>query len=383
MDTELGVDVINLLVTVVVVLILLALMIYVIDKEWILSFIDNLKTNNEEEIDEEGREDGELEGEIDGDTGSKLERESDEVVNNEVSEKDSGTNNVIGEKENVAVNEETGDTTNNGTGDPELDEAIKTAGFCYEPDQDIFYSDMNPWQRNEGYCSMYDDASAALGMIVDAEPIYFNYDGRRWLIEFWKGQYDLSAGCEIGVYVAEGDNLNKNYKEILYSSAGDKDLLDMSFELLKGKEVIMARKGKHWWLTGFKVGEYVEPSELTMKLSITLKDVIMRNSFIKGLRRAGYSTREIGINGDTISLEFVEPHSKQPFTRTKNSDTIIQVKNLLLCYGYQIITSPYDNFPDKMKALKERAPMIYDSLITMFAGDKKFTKYKEIQKMYY
>jgi hypothetical protein len=81
-----------------------------------------------------------------------------------------------------------------------VDEAVVAAGYEYDAGQDMFYSIMNPWQRKYGYCKIYDEAAAPLGMIIDCEPVHFEYQGRKWLIEFWKGQYDLTTGCEIGIY---------------------------------------------------------------------------------------------------------------------------------------------------------------------------------------
>jgi len=59
-----------------------------------------------------------------------------------------------------------------GTGNDELDKAIEIAGYSYDPKQDIFYSTMDPWQRDIGYCRLYDELAAPLGMIIDCEPIY-------------------------------------------------------------------------------------------------------------------------------------------------------------------------------------------------------------------
>ena len=61
----------------------------------------------------------------------------------------------------------------------ELNQELKPFGFAYEPYQDIFYSIMYPWQREVGYCRLYDEACAPLSMIIDSEPIKFNYDGRK------------------------------------------------------------------------------------------------------------------------------------------------------------------------------------------------------------
>jgi uncharacterized protein (DUF927 family) len=54
------------------------------------------------------------------------------------------------------------------------------AGFAYSKQQDIFYSTLNAWQRSFGYSRLYDEAAAHFAMIVDSEPIYFDYDGKRW-----------------------------------------------------------------------------------------------------------------------------------------------------------------------------------------------------------
>src|SRR5665647_1009964 len=77
-----------------------------------------------------------------------------------------------------------------GTGSDELDKAIEIAGYSYDQKQDIFYSTMDPWQRDIGYCRLYDELAAPLGMITDCEPIHFEYLEKKWMIGFWKGQYD-------------------------------------------------------------------------------------------------------------------------------------------------------------------------------------------------
>ena len=73
-----------------------------------------------------------------------------------------------------------------GTGNDELDKAIEIAGYSYDQRQDIFYSTMDPWQRDIGYCRLYDELAAPMGMIIDCEPIHFEYLGKRmddWFVE--------------------------------------------------------------------------------------------------------------------------------------------------------------------------------------------------------
>ena len=75
---------------------------------------------------------------------------------------------------------------NEGIHDDSLDEILNNLGYSYDYFQDIFYSDINAWQREMGYTRLYDEAAAPMSMIIDCEPIYFEYDNRQWLVEFWK-----------------------------------------------------------------------------------------------------------------------------------------------------------------------------------------------------
>ncbi len=249
--------------------------------------------------------------------------------------------------------------------DDSIEKGIALAGYAYDAEQDIFYCNMNPWQRNMGYNRLYDESMSLLGMIVDCEPIYFEYNNKIWLIEFWKGQYDLNTGCEVGIYTVDKPliNIPKMYKYMLYKCASDEERLTMSFTLKKNGRILFSRDEKHWWLAGFKLGEYSEPSELTMNLNITLKDDIMCNAFIQGLMEAGYSRDEISVNGNTVGLTFDKPHTPQPVTRTDKSDEIIQKKNKLLCDSYNDITKVYDKIADKMAIIKNKSPEIYEEIV--------------------
>ncbi|MDP4088739.1 MAG: DUF4474 domain-containing protein [Bacillota bacterium] len=265
--------------------------------------------------------------------------------------------------------------------DNELYSAISTAGYSYDPKQDIFYSNKDAWQMEMGYCRLYDEAAAPMGMIIDSEPVYFKIHGKRWLIEFWKGQYDLTTGCEIGIYNTEGPDLEISgvFSGTFYKSAAAEDQLYMSCTLKKNGTTILTREDTHWWLTGFKLGEYSEPSELTLDLSIAFKDKSMMDAFIRGLRRAGYSGSEFNISENTITLTFDKPHTPQPLTRTEETDWLVQKKNRFMCEKYQQITKGYDNFPDKMKALQEQAPLIYDAIINMGKSEKVFKAFSAIR----
>jgi hypothetical protein len=196
---------------------------------------------------------------------------------------------------------------------------ISPTGFAYDPEQDIYFSSLNCWQRKLGYNRLYDETAALSGMIIDCEPVHFEYSNRRWLIELWKGQYDLATGCEIGVYHTAGTVHDKPdlIKGAQYVSAGNDELLDISCTLYKNNRRLFTRHDRHWWLTGFKVGEFSDPSELMMSVSIIFPDEEMCARFINGMMGIGYSQREISSHGSTENFLFDKPHSRQPYTRTK------------------------------------------------------------------
>jgi len=269
-----------------------------------------------------------------------------------------------------------------GTGDASLDEAIKTAGYSYDPIQDIFYSNIDAWQKDVGYCRLYDESAAPMGMIIDCEPIYFEYENKRWMIEFWKGQYDLTTGCEIGVYSTKDTDIYipGTFYGTFYYCADNLDQLYMSYSLKKNGKTLFTREGKHWWLTGFKLGEYSEPWELTMDLNVTLKNKTMLHAFLAGLIEAGYSEKEIVIKGNSVGLVFDRTRTTQPYTRYNGTDWIVQRKNKLLCDKYQDITGPYDNFLDKMKAVQQKDPELYKTIINVGKTKNLFADFEKIKK---
>lgn len=248
-----------------------------------------------------------------------------------------------------------------------LGDLIDTAGYAYNPEKDIFFSTMEAWQRKMGYCRLYDEAAAPLGMIIDSEPIYFSYGGKRWLIEFWKGQYGMTTGCEVGVYTSNWPDLNipNVFNGTFYRCASDRDRLYMQFRLKKNGETLLSRKHRHWWLTGFKLGEFSEPSELVLDLYITFKDKKMRNAFVDSLKKVGYTEEEFEISKRIVAVRFDKPHSKQPYSRTPGTDKIVLNRNKKFCEAYQALTGGYSNLSDKLTAVKEQSPELYKEVFNL------------------
>lgn len=266
-----------------------------------------------------------------------------------------------------------------GTGNKDLDEVIAGAGYAYDPEQDVFYSTLNPWQRSMGYCRLYDEGAAPFGMIIDCEPIYFQYNNKNWMISLWKGQYDMVTGGEIGVYTSVVNlRIPGLFKGAFYNSVDDEDMLEMSYTLKKKGVPLFTRQGKHWWLTGFKLGEFSKPSQLTMDVKITLRDEAMRNAFILGLLRAGYSKKELAKSGNTVIFTFAKPHTRQPVTRMFLSDRLVQWKNKTLCEYYSNVTKTSLTIQDKMKVLEQKAPGLYQRTLHMGKSRKGYEAYEQL-----
>ena len=264
----------------------------------------------------------------------------------------------------------------------ELNSDLEPFGFAYYPKQDIFYSIMDGWQRDCGYCELYDEGAAAFSMIIDCEPIRFEYGGRKWLIEFWKGQYGMTTGCEIGVYSTNGPNLNIPgfFDGTFYYTANDEDHLPISVVLKKNGTTMFSRSEVHWWLTGFRLGEFSDPAELSMNVEITLKNADMRDAFVDAFRETGYSDEEFSVFNNTVRFDFKQPHSSQPASRTFLIERFMQANNKRNCEAYRFATKHLYNPLDKLALVKIQAPKMYRKIMNV--GDTKdlFKSFKTIQK---
>ena len=261
----------------------------------------------------------------------------------------------------------------------DLNEMLEPLGYSYEVSQNIFISNYDAWQRQMGYCKLFDEAAATVSMIIDCEPIYFEYDNKRWLVEFWKGQYGMTTGIEIGVYYTDGPDINfDDLNFTWFECVNDDDMLDMSFTLIKSGQILMKRKAKHWWLIGLMLGEFSNPDELIADISITLKDNAMRNRFVGGLRNTGY-IQNVVVKGNTVSLQFDKPKTPQPYTRMNEFEGLTQFKNKLLCDKYQYLTAEFDNVLDKLAAVQRMDPVLFERILMMGKSKLLFSEYENIK----
>ncbi|MDF2610659.1 MAG: hypothetical protein K0R92_2133 [Lachnospiraceae bacterium] len=249
----------------------------------------------------------------------------------------------------------------------DLNEVLEPFGFVYSLENDIFYSAMYGWQRDYGYCQLYDEMTAPLCMIIDCEPIRFEYGGKKWMIEFWKGQYGMTTGCEVGVYTTTGPSLEipGYFYGTFYKSASKEDFLPIAVTLRKKGNPLFSRKDLHWWLTGFVLGEFSHPSELIMDIQITFKDQRMRDAFVEELFNVGYKPKDISVQDTMVSLTYDKPYSNQPATRIPLTESLMQKYNQQNCEAYQSITKGLTNSLDKLDYLQKEYPRMYLQLLNL------------------
>lgn len=181
---------------------------------------------------------------------------------------------------------------------------LVTAGFDYDPVQDVYFTQLDSWQRSFGFNSIYDTAAPMVGMIYSNANIYFTYDDKDWMMEIWKGQYGITAGAEIGFYNKPTDRVMKHYDCVT-----DEEMLEMSFDFYNMGELVFTRgPEKHWWLTGFKFLHVGIPSFITLDMTINFPNRKMANAFEKGLKEAQKKQITDPIkytrSGDTFNIEW-------------------------------------------------------------------------------
>lgn len=196
---------------------------------------------------------------------------------------------------NLPSNSGSGTGTGTGTGSgttanisqADMVEALSKVGYEYDAEQQIYYSTLNPWQRHFGFGDEYDQLAVYANMRYTTLKIDFEYEGLLWRLQWWKGQYGVLEGAELGVYTKDPDDNSTTF----YECAEDENLLTMSFKYYhsvsdynKGNVLFYREEQEHWWLTGFKFG-YVDSRKNVVEGTVIAKDKKMADGIESGLRK--------------------------------------------------------------------------------------------------
>lgn len=256
-----------------------------------------------------------------------------------------------------------------------LNELLEPFGYYYIASQDIFSSRVNAWQRELGYSALYDKAAIRFRMVFDSLPVYFDYQGRTWLLEFWKGQYGITTGGEIGLYYADRIIGESERDYTLFKSVEDADMIKMSFTLMRRDRAIAQPAARHWWLTAFCLGRFSQPWDLIMHTYVTFPSTEMATAFVHRLTDAGYQPREIYRRYNVVSFSF--DRSEQPtgfFRRLRIK--LAQKKNRFWCKLYLFITRPFCTASDRVLYLYFYLPFVFRKTLRI----RKYKKCKPRRK---
>lgn len=254
-----------------------------------------------------------------------------------------------------------------------LGELIAPFGYAYLPEQDIFTSRLDVWQRDFGYCTLYDKAAFRFNMIFDCLPVYFDHDGRTWLLELWKGQYGINTGAEIGVYYVDRILDKREYRTTLFQSVEDCDMPALSFRLFRKGVQIADVCARHWWLTAFSMGRFSEPADLYMQACITFPTHSMAHAFIKGLSGCGYPKDDICLNCNTVTFPFTKSAMRWNFL-DRCWIRVAQCVNHFWCKVYLFVTRPFCLSIDRLLYLYYYLPAVFRKMLRIRKYKKRVVK---------
>ena len=171
--------------------------------------------------------------------------------------------------------------------------------YRYDYVDDVYYTDdKNCWQKPFGFARIYDILSPYVAMEYDYTRIFFTYEGKDFMVQFWKGQYGyLFYGGEIGIYSKPASDEKVNmFTFFAVADEEDWPMMELSLyhQQLNGnwKREFTRDYDRYWWCTGFKAGilRDVEPAdELRLVSRITFKDENFASLVAQGLRDCGFA----------------------------------------------------------------------------------------------
>ena len=250
-----------------------------------------------------------------------------------------------------------------------LSKLIHPFGFSYDENQDVFISRLDAWQRKEGYEELFDRLASKFNMVIDAFPVYFDYAGKTWLIEFWKGQYGINTGAEVGVYHANRLVPKAQRRKIHYNAVSDEEMPLIGMRLEKNRERLFVRKERHWWLTAFKMGLFSEPGELVLRASITFSDSAAAKAFYAGFLETGYQKCRCRIKNRRVTVCFDQ--ATEHTGMEKYYRRLVQRGNRLFCILYRLLSMPFVKTPDRMLFLYEQLPWCFRHMLRLHSFGRK------------
>ena len=244
-----------------------------------------------------------------------------------------------------------------------LNSVMAPFGYLYDASQDVISNRCDAWQRNIGYTSLFDRAAVSFHMVFDCLPVYFDYAGRTWLLEFWKGQYGINTGAEIGLYYSDRILEKDEYLRTRFRAVSNADILSFSYVLSHRDSCYAQMADRTWWLTSFSPGLFANPSQLTLHAAVAFPNYEMLRSFLEGLLSTGFSKTSIKCCGTSVQLCFENPPGLPHTCLMRFRRGLAQFHNRLACRLYQLITGVFCLTLDRLVYLYYLLPRFFRRLL--------------------
>lgn len=176
---------------------------------------------------------------------------------------------------------------------------LLNTGFNFDYRQTILYYSDVVFQRNYGYCELYDILAPLISADFLTVRFKFSYGDMDWMIQFWKGIYFFNTtGGEVGVY-----NKPQSRPIEFYDCGRDEDKMPISMAVLQNGETVFCRPLENcWWQTGFALREPCDKNELTLHSTLIFPTEAMRTAFTSAVDAAAAEGFSYTVDGNAVSI---------------------------------------------------------------------------------
>ena len=167
----------------------------------------------------------------------------------------------------------------------------------------MVYAPIQCWMRNFGFCIEYDILANMMPLFFRyrTRRFQFEYGGKEWMVQFWKGNYLITNGGEVGIY-----NRDLGSYGTFYNCVSKEEELPMSLQIYHYDEMIVnIEETRHWWVNGFKLANNLyHPYSLQLKFTILFPDEEMKQAFIGAVERNLYNDVTYSVDGLRVTCKW-------------------------------------------------------------------------------
>jgi len=170
-------------------------------------------------------------------------------------------------------------------------------GFDFDLHNYVLRNPRSHFNKRFGFNIFFDMAAPLVLMDLDTLRFPFNYNGKDYMLQFWKGSYFLVAnGAEVGIY-------EKPSGRPLQWDCSDTEL-EMTMQLYQKDDLFFEFGPYHsWWAAAFRYGNPLlmpvrSSKDLRLTGTILFEDEVMLDAFLASFeanRPAGMTGRAAGM----------------------------------------------------------------------------------------